>query len=46
MGPKIVDHEIDGDKFETLRNKAWSQRKEHISGLLAGKNSLFDATMF
>jgi len=43
--PRILGHELDFDAFETLRNKASNERKEHTSRLIAGKNELFNAMM-
>ncbi len=39
--PRILGHELNFEAFEVLRSKAWSERKEHISRLMAGENELF-----
>jgi cysteine synthase len=43
--PRILGRPLDLGNFEALRSKAWTQRKEHISRLMAGKNELFNAMM-
>jgi len=43
--PRVLGQALDIDAFETLRKTAWSERKEHISRLMAGENELFKAML-